>query len=69
MISLYRFGHEGNEVSCEGIAQWAGVSVGMVIKSANRAMEAVFSRHDTAIRWVSEEEKEETKSWVDLDFA
>ena len=35
-IALYRFGHEGNGVSYESVAQWAGLSVGAVYKATCR---------------------------------
>jgi hypothetical protein len=31
-VSLYHFGHNGNTASIEGIAQWAGLSMGMIVK-------------------------------------
>ena len=64
-IALYRFGHEGNGVSCEGTAQWAGIAVGTVIKVTFRVIEAILSKHNQVIRWASEEEKEEAKRWVE----
>ena len=63
-IALYRFGHEGNGVSCESVAQWAGLSVGGVLKVTLRVIEAILSNQN-AVRWVSEEEKEEAKQWVE----
>ena len=64
-IALYRFGHDGNAASVEAIAQWAGVSAGMVVKATRRVIIAVLSLHDSVIRWPSEEEKEEAREWVE----
>jgi hypothetical protein len=64
-IALYRFGHDGNAASVEGIAQWAGVSAGMVIKATRRVIVAFLSLHDTVIRWPTEEEKEDAREWVE----
>ena len=62
-ITLYQFGHEGNSVSCKSVAQWSGVSVGGVLKVTERVIEAILANYH-AVRWVSEEEKEESKEWV-----
>ena len=64
-ITLFRFGHHGNAASVEAIAQWAGVSVGMVINATRRVMIAFLALHDTVIRWPSAQEKEEAKEWVE----
>jgi hypothetical protein len=64
-IALFRFGHEGSACGVEQIAQWAGVSAGMVNKATRRVMIAALSYHDEAIRWVTPEEKEEAKTWVE----
>jgi hypothetical protein len=37
-IVLFRFGHYRNAASVEAIAQWAGVSVGMVVNATRRVM-------------------------------
>lgn len=63
-IALYRFGHDGNAASVESIAQWAGVSVGLVVKSTQRVIVAFLSLHDSVICWPTEAEKEEAKEWV-----
>ena len=62
-IALYRFGHEGNGVSYESVAQWAGLSVGAIYKVTCRVIEAILSMRDV-VRWASVEEKEEAKEWV-----
>jgi hypothetical protein len=64
-IALFRFGHDGNAASVESIAQWAGVSVGLVVKSTRRVIVAFLSLHDSIIRWPTEPEKEEAKAWVE----
>lgn len=63
-IALFRFGHDGNAVSVESVAQWAGVSAGMVVKSTRRVMIAFLSIHDAVVRWPTDDEKEEAKEWV-----
>lgn len=63
-IALYRFGHDGNAASVEGIAQWAGVSAGMVVKSTYRVIIAFLALHDSVIHWPSDQEKEDAKAWV-----
>ncbi|KAJ6540368.1 hypothetical protein B0H19DRAFT_959538 [Mycena capillaripes] len=66
-IALYRFGHDENAASVESIAQWAGVSVGVVVKSTRRVIIAFLQLilHDSVIRWPTEDEKEEAKDWVE----
>lgn len=64
-ITLFRFGHDGNAASVESIAQWAGVSVGLVVKSTQRVIIAFLSLHDLVIRWPTEVEKDEAKEWVE----
>ncbi|KAF7328200.1 DDE Tnp4 domain-containing protein [Mycena venus] len=60
-IALYRFGHHGNAASVESIAQWAGISVGLVVKCTHRIIIAFYE----VIRWPTEAEKEEAKDWVE----
>ncbi|KAF8156741.1 hypothetical protein B0H34DRAFT_658467, partial [Crassisporium funariophilum] len=64
-IALYRFGHDGNAASVEAVAQWAGVSVGLVVKSTRRVIIAFLALHDTVVRWPSEDKKEEAREWVE----
>lgn len=64
-IALYRFGHDGNAASVDAVAQWAGVSVGLVVKATRRVIIAFLSLHDSVIRWPSAEEKEEASEWVE----
>ncbi|KAJ7616874.1 hypothetical protein B0H17DRAFT_965471 [Mycena rosella] len=64
-IALYRFGHDGNAASVESIAQWAGVSAGLVVKCTQRVIIAFLSLHDSVIRWPTETEKDEAKAWVE----
>ncbi|GLB38048.1 putative DDE superfamily endonuclease [Lyophyllum shimeji] len=64
-ITMYRFGHFGNSASVEAIAQWAGVSAGVVVKSTRRVMTAFLSLHDDVIHWPSAAEKEAAKEWVE----
>lgn len=64
-IALKRFGNFGSNASVEAVAQWAGVSAGMVVKATRRVMEAVLALHDQYIHWPSAEEKEDAKQWVE----
>ncbi|KAH9907672.1 uncharacterized protein B0H18DRAFT_824962, partial [Fomitopsis serialis] len=65
-IALYRFGHFGNAASVEGVAQWAGVSAGMVVNATRRVMVASLALHDEVIHWPSADAKEEAKEWVEM---
>jgi hypothetical protein len=64
-ITLFRFGHFGNAASVEAIAQWAGVSVGLVVKATRRVIVAFITLHDQAIRWPNAQEKEAAKQAVE----
>lgn len=64
-ITMFRLGHNGNATSVEAVAQWAGVSAGTVVNCTRRVMVAFLALHDSAIRWPSEDEKEESKQWVE----
>ncbi len=64
-IALFRFGHEGNAASVDAIAQWAGVSAGLVVKATRRVMIAVLSLHDSVIRCLQRRKKEEARQWVE----
>src|ERR1700678_831730 len=65
-IAMFRFGHNGNAASVEAVAQWAGVSAGTVVNCTRRVMIAFLVLHDSTIRWPSEDEKEESKKWVEM---
>ncbi|KAF9222403.1 hypothetical protein BS17DRAFT_708843, partial [Gyrodon lividus] len=45
-IFLNCAGHYGNANSPKDIAQWAGVSIGMVINCTHHAMVAILDQHD-----------------------
>jgi hypothetical protein len=64
-INLHLFGQDGNVASVEGIAQWAGVSAGLVVKCTRRVIVAFLRLHDSIIRWPTEDEKEAAKDWVE----
>jgi hypothetical protein len=64
-IALFRFGHFGNSASVESVAQWAGVSTGMVVNATRRVMVAFLNHHDDIIRWPNAQMKEEVKEWVE----
>jgi hypothetical protein len=64
-IAMFRFGHNGNAASVEAVAQWAGVSAGTVVNCTRRVIIAFLALHDSAVCWPSEDEKEESKQWVE----
>lgn len=64
-VTLYRFGHNGNAASVSGVAQWASISEGAVVKYTQHVIVAFLALHDTTIRWPSEEDKDEAKEWVE----
>ena len=64
-VALFWFGHNGNAASVEAVAQWARVSAGTVVNCTRRVMIAFLALHDSAIHWPSEDEKEESKQWVE----
>jgi hypothetical protein len=64
-IALFRFGHHGNAASVESIAQWAGVSAGVIMKCTRRVIVAFLSMHDSVIQWPTKDEKDEAKAWVE----
>jgi hypothetical protein len=49
----------------EKVAQWAGVSAGMVVNATQRVVIAFLAMHDEVIHWPNAEEKEEAKQWVE----
>jgi hypothetical protein len=65
-ITMFQFGHYGNTPSVEAVVQWAGVSAGSVVNCTRRVMIAFLTLHDSAIHWPSEDEKEESKQWVEV---
>ena len=52
--------------SPEYIAQWAGVSVGMVINVTYRCLIGFLSLYDEAVVMPPEEEKEQAKEYVEV---
>jgi hypothetical protein len=48
-IFLNHAGHYGNAISPEDMAQWAGVSIGLVINCSNHVMVAILDLHNTFI--------------------
>lgn len=65
-ITLYRFGHDGNAVSLQCVAHWAGVGKGTVSLCTRRVMTALLRPdfRNEAVRFPPAEEKEEAKQWV-----
>lgn len=66
-ITLYRFGHDGNASGLQSVANWAGVGKGTVSIVTKQIMTAVLrpSFMKDAVRWPTEEEKEEAKQYVE----
>ena len=49
MIFLNQAGHYGNAATPEDIAEWAGVSVGLVVNCTNCVMVAILDQHDNFV--------------------
>ncbi|KAF8805035.1 hypothetical protein BYT27DRAFT_7105649, partial [Phlegmacium glaucopus] len=64
-IALFQFGHDGNAALVEVIEQWAGVSVGLVVKATWWVVIAFLALHDSVVCWPPPTEKEEAKQWVE----
>ena len=66
-VTLYRFGHDGNAASLQGIANWAGLGKGTVHKYTRRVMTAILRPQfmNEAVRLPTPEEKEAAKAWVE----
>src|SRR5258708_10551808 len=64
-IALYRFGHFGSAASVEAVTQWAGCSVGEVVKVTCQIMIAFLPLHDQAICWSNMEDMLEASDWVE----
>lgn len=66
-ITLFRFGHSGNAASQARVAEWSGYSVGTVVHSTRRVMNALLRRDvvDETVCFPTDEEKEEAKRWVE----
>ena len=57
-VFLIHVGHYGNASAPEYVAQWAGVSVGLVINSTYHCLVAFLALHDEAVMMPPNEEKE-----------
>jgi len=64
-IFLFCAGHSGNAAFPEGIAQWAGVSVGAVNKCTKCVAIAVLALHDRVIHLPTSDEKEASMDYVE----
>lgn len=64
-IFLVRIGHYGNAASPENVAQWAGVSTGLVEKATYRCLVAFLRMHDDVVLLPTAEEKERAKEYVE----
>lgn len=65
-IALYRFGRNGNGVTLQDVANWAGVAKGTVLLATQRVMTAVLRPNfmQAAVRYPTPVEKKEAKRWV-----
>ncbi|KAJ7125825.1 hypothetical protein C8R43DRAFT_898044, partial [Mycena crocata] len=65
-VALYRFGHDGNAASIQGVANWAGLGKGTVHLITRRVMTAVLCPGfmQSAVHMPTAEEKEKAKCWV-----
>src|SRR5882672_4801474 len=65
-IALYRFGHNGNSVSLQSVANWAGVSKGMVHLVTCQVITAVLHPEfrELAVHFQTPSEKGKVKDWV-----
>jgi len=65
-ITLYWFGHDGNSASLQSVANWAGVSKGMVHLVTHRVMTAVLNPEfrQLAVCFPTPYAKEKAKDWV-----
>ncbi|THU86876.1 hypothetical protein K435DRAFT_584381, partial [Dendrothele bispora CBS 962.96] len=65
-VALYRFGHDGNAASLQSVANWALIGKGTVHLYTRRVMTAILRPEfmSKAVRFPTEEEKKEAKSWV-----
>ncbi|KAI5830830.1 hypothetical protein K523DRAFT_271410 [Schizophyllum commune Tattone D] len=66
-IALYRFGHFGNAVSLQKVANWSGYSKGTVNLVTRRVMTALLrpSFRERCVRRPTDTEKERAKQWVE----
>ncbi|KAJ6567854.1 hypothetical protein B0H10DRAFT_1841356, partial [Mycena sp. CBHHK59/15] len=65
-VALYRFSHNGNAASIQGVANWAGLGKGTVHLFTRRVMTAVLRPGfmKSAVHMPTPLEKENTKHWV-----
>jgi hypothetical protein len=65
-VVLYRFGHDGNAASIQGVANWAGLGKGTVHLITRRVMTAVLRPEfmQNAVHMPTDAEKEQAKQWV-----
>ena len=64
-IFLVHVGHYGNASAPEYVAQWARVSVEMVINATYQCLVAFLNLHDEVVMMPPEEEKEHAKEFVE----
>ncbi|EGN95055.1 hypothetical protein SERLA73DRAFT_61088, partial [Serpula lacrymans var. lacrymans S7.3] len=63
-IFLVRAGHYGNAVSCDDVAEWAGVSAGTVALLTKQVVVALISLHDMVMCKPTNEEKIKAKAYA-----
>ncbi|KAJ6622113.1 hypothetical protein B0H10DRAFT_2214712 [Mycena sp. CBHHK59/15] len=66
-ITLFRFGHSGNAVGLQKVANWAGVGKGTVTLTTRRMMTAILCPGfmEQAVHAPTAPEKEKAKAWVE----
>lgn len=66
-IYLFRLGHYGNTASFHRLSHWSGYSTGTVRLATRRVKTAILRKdfRDEAVRFPTEQEKEEAKEWVE----
>lgn len=64
-VALFRFGHNGNAASVSAVAQWAGLSEGVVVKYTRHVIITFLALHNLTVRWPSDDDKEDAKEWVE----
>ncbi|KAE9392391.1 hypothetical protein BT96DRAFT_830697 [Gymnopus androsaceus JB14] len=66
-VLLYRFGHDGNAASVQGVCNWAGIGKGTVLLYTKRVLTALLRPEfmQDAVQMPNKDEKEEAKKWVE----
>jgi hypothetical protein len=69
-ITLYRFGHDSNAASIQGVANWAAVGKGTVLLVTCQVMTTILQPEfmDEAVHFPDAEERKAAKKWVHRQF-